>query len=503
MPDFSDSLRAMVSDDARALAGAAPLTDTRRRIGRRRAAAAAGYGAGSALAIGGLAVAGTVLADRSPDPAGAASPQPSASIEPPVRYATVDLPTQDEMFAESPWCGSELPAAQNRDEGLMATTYLYVEAGTELVQSYEADAVSIASVDLAVDPAAADEFPDPGDGDVRAFVEPPQMVLARDGVVVAVIDQGSQTVDARLTDAWTSTQQAVFWGSISPCGSAGLDGPLEPGAYELATITQVTASERDSALYSLRVAGYELPPADALDLFAPGSYDCERMAAFGTVPLSCRLAAVPGASIDAEAGTATIPYDADLYSRDIHATFVSESITVTVSGDPRESETQTPPEAAATLEAGQVPACGETFGWADSGEVQLNWQADLAEIAPGDTFAPGVWVQGSDTEATVTLPESARIWLTQGIDVPYGDGISFAFAYQVVGWMDVHAKDGTSVEVNRYDGPEPWQLEVSDVSWCGGEPTGVSEGWMTAPHAVTDTAGTRESDLVIPVQAWM
>lgn len=486
MPDFSHSLRDAIEADARAHLGAEALPGTRRAIARRRRAAAAGYGAGSALAVGGLAVGGVLLAAREvPPPASAASTSPTPTSEAPLAYTTIDLTGEDEILSgtsvEREYCGKPVPEPRSADGDFAATFDMIAEGPLEQVDSAPTGTVATASVTAALD----DKLP--------AFISDLEGLVVQDGTVVGVLPGNGMRGWRMFADGGEVSASLDWWGFVVSCDDES-DGRLEGGDYELVLSMAVTASEREAALNAVERAGLQLAGGEMVDVLTPGSWECERYSDdTGPSFLNCDVTALPGTSIDREAGTITIPYEASTFQREVDARMYSEPIPVTIT-DYVDGYAQQRAEAGPTLTGGEVPACGSSYGWIEGGEVALDTRTSLGTLEAGDTLEAGVWVAGTAwTEASVSLPSTPRAWLFEGHDVPLDDTSSL-WALRVVGWLDLEAQDGPDVDLTRYDGPQPWPLTVTDVTWCEGvDSPSVEQAAILAEHTVVDDAGTRTS----------
>lgn len=499
MPDFSHSLRDAIEADARAHLGAEALPGTRRTIARRRRATAAGYGAGSLLAVGGLAVGGVLLASREdPAPASSVSPTPSPSPtgEAPLAYTTIDLTDEAGVLTGSPveneMCGQPAPEPASQD-GEFSADFTFVGDSTldQGQASTRQGALARATLEASLD------------GKLPAFTSDLEGLIVRDGVVVGFLPGGGTGGWTMFSDGHEQNASLEWWGSAIPCDRE-TDERLAGGDYELMLTIGVTASEREAALMEVQNARLQLLGGELVEVLEPGAYECDRYQDSQSPGiLNCDVTALPGTSIDREAGTITIPYQASLYVRDVDARMYSEPIPITLTDFVDDYE-EARHEAGEELTAGAVPACGQSYGWVAGGEVALESRTSMGILDAGDTVASHVWVNGTSwREASVELPVTPRAWLLEGYDVPLDDGSSI-WALRVVGWMALAAQKGPDVDVTRGDGPQPWPLDVTEVSWCEGvdRPT-VDQAVILAEHSVTDESGTRtSSDPIIVGTRW-
>ena len=323
MSSFADSLRASIEADARAHSGAQALPGTRRTIGRRRAVATAGYGAGSALAIGSVAVAAATWGGpEEPTPASSLSPLPQAEAG--LRYANVDLtgPLLGQAWdGRALICGEPAPVPTATDQGFTAefeyTGDGHIRQG-DLARTDNHQATVTLSSEL--------------DEKLPAHVHNPQAVFVKDGVVAGAFPSAPERQWHMTSYGWQTERQLDYLQIPSSCEQGERAMPLPAGEYDMYIVSKVAASEAAVAFDAAMRAGFLLPPAQMLDTHYPGSEACEHLQhreAIGT-PLSCDPTAMPGASIDFDAATATIPYESFTFTRGLDVTLASEPFPVRV-----------------------------------------------------------------------------------------------------------------------------------------------------------------------------
>lgn len=486
MPNFADSLRASIEADARFHLGAQALPGTRRTIGRRRAAATVGYGAGSALAVGAVAVAAATLAGREePTPASSLLPMstPEVAVQPTTSYATVDLTDPviaNRQHATDALCGAPAPIPTSSSQGISAEFDIITD-GLFTHQTSGEDLHDIGTVVLSGH--VEDKLP--------AYVHQPQAVFVQDGVVVGMGTYDQSVSRHMLSNTWEGTYPLFLYGLPETCGQDEISTPLTAGEYDMYVVSRVTASEVEAAVEAAQSSGVRLPPADLLSVYRPGSYECESL--YVGQPLSCDESALPGASIDFEAQTATIPYQTDLFTRELDVTLVSEPITVRVEVDVDPPATQSDVRGE-PFTAESAPMCGAQYSHAHGTQLMAFTGQSLADLVPGNTLGLGMWLASPAwTEVTVDMPATARVWLMKEQLVPLEGDVGSASLSQVAGWMDIAVRDAGELTIDRYDGPQRWSARVTDMSWCADQqPESIRAGWFVATHSLTDDAGTRD-----------
>ncbi|WP_084104714.1 hypothetical protein [Demequina sp. NBRC 110056] len=483
MRDLGDELKAQVGADARAGSGAQAPEGVRRAVRRRRRRSALGIGAGSALGVGLLAVAAVATAGSLAAPVDPL-PTPSVASTAPIAYATLDLddPAIQGWYGSTPpvACGDAAPTPADRDGAFSATFDVSVDGVLSQDQT-ESTGQTVANVTLAADVEET----------THAFVQSPVAVLVRDGVVVGYDGFGGSVEWRTISQGWNTAEYLPWFGYAFDCADSARYEPLAGGDYDLYVVTRVTASPEQAAIYDLNGSNRMITSGDWRAL-QPGSYECEQYGDTwgGPAPLVCDPSAVPGTTIDREAGTITVPFDAHLFSEELDVTLVSEPVTVTVGEYVPYVSPEDQPQ---PLVAGAVPECGAEYGWVESNELSIDVEDSLATLETGDTITAAVWPRttGAWSEIRVELPEAGRLWLLSGSEVEV-DASTTVYVETVVGWTDVVSVGGTELDVIRYVGPKPWALETSTIHWCDGEaPAAVQSGAIVEDAAITDREGRR------------
>ncbi|WP_084104715.1 hypothetical protein [Demequina sp. NBRC 110056] len=488
MRDLGDDLKARIGAHARAGAGAHAPGTVRRAIRRRRRRSAMGIGAGSALGVGLLAVAAVTTAGSLAEPE-EALPSPSVSSTAPIAYATLDLddPTTLGWYGapETLGCG-EAPPEPRATDGDFAADFDITVDGELSQDSSSGISTALGTAHLTATPTEKQ----------LAFVHQPYALFVRDGVVVGFDGAVGSRDWWPIGTEWSFSPSLEWWNYTVGCESFETSyEPLPAGEYEMYIVARISASESEAAVYDLETHGMQVMGGGSWESMEPGSFECEQYADWDSYqPLVCDPGGLPGTTIDRSAGTATVPYDASLYSGDLDITLVSEPVTVTLGERIDHHGTDGGP---GPLEAGEVPACGETYGWFEGGEALLHWSGNLGSIDAGDTIEPGVWVWGDSwAEASVTMPDDGRLWLFAGEDLTTEDGFT-TWVERVVGWADVTSMGDATLDIVRFDGPASWPLSVTDLQWCEGFEEAaerIASSVMVATITITDDMGTRDSE---------
>jgi len=321
-------MSASIDESAAALgaADASPADATRGFIARRRRRNAAVAGGTSALAIGGLAVAGLVQGSSEKTPA-PASAGPNG-----IEYVKVDMNPSNAWpgFTDpvvSTSCGDTLLAPATQDQNFTQS--------------------------VAVDPAAPDgtlrvnvSLGYDGPDRASALINPGMAILTRDGVVIDYYpDNNHEAPFGAVASGDTWTNRSVVSGPVfeqRPCFS-GVDY-VEPnptdvaypaGDYQVYVVSQALASTTLLAEHALQDRGYFVAGSGS-GAWIPGSVDCQQWATSaggGLSPVQCEDPLPSGVSIDTEANTATLPYHSADYSGELNVTLISQPITVTLDHD--------------------------------------------------------------------------------------------------------------------------------------------------------------------------
>ncbi|GEN80093.1 hypothetical protein [Actinotalea fermentans] len=210
-----------------ACAAAAPVAVDRllRRTHRRRAARAVAASGLAAVAVLGVALTATAFGDgRTVPPAQTTTPAPDDTAQPSPTQAPT--PAEDEPWPPAarltaePTCGAPLPAVEDpdpegsRDVNLFTYVTAWPAVAGEPVELTTSVAIGLDGVELHGRPLAV-----------------PQLLVLRDGAVVAQVDLGTQvppTLSARVPDGGgPATETAVV---LEACDGSG---PLPAGDYAM------------------------------------------------------------------------------------------------------------------------------------------------------------------------------------------------------------------------------------------------------------------------------
>lgn len=475
-------------------------------VRRRRLLRGTLWGAGAALCLGtvGAAAASSLVEVMAAEHA--AEPAPTLSVtDTVVDHATVSFEDSTGPAWRMPVdlsgpveCGRPLPEP--------TTTVGEFAAAFDLPQSG-----TVANSGSAETPRATIEVTYGGSEDLPTVSEPVTALFARDGVVVGH-SMGSQELGLSTWHEGGSSRHT--WDSSSwvvACPDGDEPGTiseemLAPGEYEVVWTMQVHASQGANAQMALLEEGYTVPHSSMADIYREGSYDCQDVATYdGEIPLTCEPGALFGTEIDLEAGTVTFPYRASAYVRDVDATFVSQSRTLTLDIAPGMDWWTQLEEEHPFYQPGTPLECRDEVRWGGDGVV-LGWEMAADQLSDGARSTATAWTWTADwSERTLHLPESTRIWLTTTKEVMHdvGDGGQVGTSVDVVtGWADVTMP--ASVEMVRYDGPADLEITIDEVAWCDGRPPAAEfplQGLIIDPHQETDGSGATR-DVLGPIVVW-
>ncbi|GIG53841.1 hypothetical protein [Demequina activiva] len=496
MADLGPELRALREGLRSEHAASTPPPSLRRDIARSRRTRAGLWSAAAAVGIVAIAASAlpALLAQDEPDPAATAA---LPAIDPPVYVdATVSFDEatdwlDDPASAGPPQCGTPMPQSLAARDGFSATH----EIPTAVTMQRDAYR-TIVEASVTIRYGRYDEFP--------VIVDPMTGLVGRDGLVVGWLPPSAQRGVNIFVRGYPSTQTWDGLGGIAIACRQSPDQPatqLEPGDYEVAWMTRVHSSETANAKADLAQRGFAIPPTAVLAAYREGSYECERLQGWsGTVPITCDPGAVPGTEIDLDAGRVTFPYDEDALGREVDVTLVSQTVPLTIApapSDPRDViEAQNPPH-----EPGEPMQCGDSYGALDGSDLRLSLTVPFDDLEFGSTTEVEAWVQGFDwTQAAVTLPATAPLWITQREQrrAALNDGGSYGYTlHEVVGRVEVTLPE--RIAIDRYEGPTSVTIDVSAVQWCDGPPS-VSAAALTysilAPHTVELDDEARTFELV-------
>ncbi|WP_297082186.1 hypothetical protein [uncultured Demequina sp.] len=478
-------------------ADARPGPEVARTITRRHRARRAWWGGGAAalVALVGAAAWPSVLGALPTASAPSPSPSPVLSItERVVDEITMPFPSIDaDEF--SPWaytaspleCGQPLPDPVSVDDDFSVDWEL-PDAVEISLNNYSGTGVAEARATVSYG----------GAGDVPATTQPLTALFVDDGVVVGwspgSYEPRFQTYASGTP--WTATWES--WGMALACADAGEDlQPLPEGDYWVGFAVQVSASRSHNATQDLLQQGYLVPPAEYLNGYQEGSYECEQTLQWGSpVPITCDPDTLHGVTIDIDAGELTFPYRSSAYVRDVDATFISDTV-------PAKVETGEDPfqEFRDSLPAYQPPAemqCEDVYSELTTDRLLLEAERTRTTYAVDNVIDTRAWVYEAQwSEATISLPPTARMWITAEEEVSTGEGeagVVYGFTgYRTVGWAEVALP--STVAISRFDGPAPLTLTVQDVTWCDGEPSGqVLSPVLVAPLTITIDGETIEAE---------
>lgn len=475
---------------------ATPNPALRREIARARRTRAALWGTGAAVSVAALAAAvlPSVLAgEEAParDVVDAATFEPPVYAQATVRFDQATDWLDDPESTGPPQCGAPLPQSLAARDGFSADH----EIPDQVTMQRDVYTESV-TASVSIRYGRYDEFP--------VVVDPMTGLVAQDGVVVGWLPPSAQRGVNIFVRGYPSTQTWDGLGGIAIACRDSASEPLtqlEPGDYEVAWMTRVHASESANAQADLAQQGFAVPPSSVLSAYREGSYECGRLEGWtGTVPITCDPGAVPGTEVDLDAGTVTFPYDEDALGREVDVTFMSQAVPLTLEAAPDDPleviENQNPPHV-----PGEPMVCGAQYGGLDGSDLLVSMVEPFDRLEYGATAQVEAWVQGFDwTQATVTLPTEATLWITQREQrrAALNDGGSYGYTlHVVVGRASVTLP--AELEIDRYTGPTPFSIEVGAVEWCEGPPQ-VSAAALThsvlAPHTIDVDGGGREFAMV-------
>lgn len=445
-------------------------------------------GGSSALAIGGLVTAG-LLQDARRDDAPAATADAGA-----VAYATVPAVSENGPYVvlnneSRVACGDAVPESGGSIEGFTLQTALFTGSDTRTTaEATLDDGTSVLTTVTYSGSAHAPVFLDVGYG-----------VLAKDGVVVALVDQASAHSDLRfspLLDGYSWTDVVNLGRNLDLCSDSPLevssydDLTLPAGDYQFYAVAHANVTEEMIGLHVLAEAGYG--PVGSQGAWAPGSIDCARQLEYresdtgpaDPLPLACEPDGVPGASIDADAGTISVPYPAVDYTEDVDVTMVSEALPIRLS----EPLSTVPPEMWASIDGYPDPTlaseleCGLDFSWINADAPVEGRVADGIDALLAHGSGPILLDEWADpTGATVTLGASSEAWLT-GRDNERGNYIA--------GHATATFTPSRGIVIDRYSEYPDVSITLTDVTWCEPQPNPIQSIIITGDVTITGTDGT-------------
>ncbi len=463
MSELGGLLRSAVNARADKWGGAQPSESVRRSITRARIVRLGSVGVVAGALLVGVGAAGMGLAGGEP----VAEPSPTMpvdlSLDPTVEYATVPFPeewVEAGMASDDQWCGSAPPVTDTNEE--------------EFAAEFDPPA------HLELDPMQQDRINTgihatlmyTGDEELPLFVEAPRALFLADGKVVGWVPWHEPAPLTKIVPGYTMAQAWEWPPTISSCDGDQAYGELPAGVYDVVLVWDARNDPPTAATHALRMAGYTLPPKSEIPAYRQGGYECQDSQVFFTaVPITCEPRAIPGLTIDDEAGAVTIPYDPSNHVRDVDLRFVSEPFRVTLK-DRDLDRGALDWDALPQYEPGVVPACGDVYShdvhWDLSGTLPAA-ALDMRSIEVGDVLEPTLWLRTLGwSAAEVDMPPTSRLWVMKAEEILAEDGAaSLRFhGTKVVGWIDARNTQAGPVTLDRYEGPEPWSLEVTETGWC-------------------------------------
>lgn len=480
---FAESIDGRASLYAADAVGPDALTASRIAGVRRRRAVAAGTT--SALAVGGLLVAGALLRDGgrgADDPAASASPEPGA-----MATAVVDLNSLPRLGWTVGWdryfeCGEPIGPEQS---------YSNLDGFSQQVDIGDTTALTAGGHAVQIHAKIAYD----GEPHAPVFVDAGYALLAQDGVVVGTFGDASWSGSPpfeglKSGESWETYITSRAFDSattVMPCDAPTEDmqpdlAALEAGTYQVYVVSRALVAEPLVAQYSLVQQGLMLG-SEERSTWSPGSIDCaslETGMAGQPMVVQCDPSIAPSVKVDASAQTAMVPYAADLYTDDVDVKLVSEPIDVV------------------------VPA---TLTWSDLGQhfeppgadpnVALYVDASDLSCDSGAFFAGGgapvsARVTGRTSIDRLTVPQGVPVQmdLDSGEDAGWIDVETPTQAWliartsdstqSVVGWGTATVDPQGRIAVDRAAGYPDVTLQLSDPTWCGAAPNILSGIVLTA-----------------------
>lgn len=494
MPTLHELMSESIEGRTRTLKAseASPTGGTRGMIGRRRRRNAVALGGSSALAVSALVAAGVVQKARVDDAPASMDPTAIAYVDVPLDYESTDGADSGSIHFQ---CGEPLPESSASLDGFTQTITL---SGSP-------------TIDKDIQPATfSSVFTYDGPDHAPVFIEAGYAVLVKDGIVVGEFSPGYYSSEIPLTPltAGEPWRYVVGLDDVQPCTVAAeadtrAAAAFAAGDYEVYMISQAHVTEPAVALEFLASSGHELMSHMDGD-WAPGSVDCQRQAALHAeidfpLPLVCEPDAVPNATIDMDAGVARLPYAAANYSEDVSVTLVSEAIAFTITDDITWDQVGYGSES--DVPKTVVPAdieCGATFAWVEQSTSLTGSVAEssLEDFLAGAEVSVNLDTRGGISRGTATVPSRGSAWLLY-VD-PNGDGL-----VRVVGSATAEMLPSGTITIDRLAGYPDASMRLSDVSWCGDAPEGVSSVVVMGGVTVTGNAPTQTGDAFeVNVSQW-
>lgn len=470
---LSDLMRdAQESLEADAAQAPAEVSDYARSRRRRSGALLATVAVVACVSVGAASI-GVANGGSAPEPAFSASPSavPAEDLSVPLATTTISIDGGPEYsgYGSMLECGAPAPPPTG------TVSHFGVTIAEPPPLSFPADAA-----ETGISTTVETWITYDSQASIPVEQLPVMLILVKDGKVA-----GSFSPDSAAQIFWTYSDFETFYGgsSLAPwnqfCPEVSADGPdqygwnpLDPGEYQVIPVTRVWASEEAAALkyqYSKGVEVAERPFGEDAAEFLPGSWDCKRMVQNGYAPRACLGDAAGGAIVDMTAGTVTLPYDPEQFTKPLDVTLVGDPVALTVpealgapdfiAFEPKALDTSDPVE------------CGTTFDYIES-QAPFTMSGEIANpmgLGPGAFNATNalVLVEAQGT-GTLDLEYGATAWLVSGVAPEYNYFEDRPGALTVVGSAEVSFAGGNSVEYDRYEGPTLIDLIFTNVTLCEG-----------------------------------
>lgn len=498
MPTLHDLMADSVDGRAHHLSSAEALPSTRGLIARRRRRNTVVAGGTSALAIGGLVAAGLVQDARRDD-------APATSIDPDaVAFATVPAVTEQGPHVDLSndgriACGDAAPDSSASLDGFSLEAALFTGSDTRPTPS---DGGSLDSASLSNKTSVLSTVTYEGTPHSPVFLDIGYGVLAKDGVVVAIVDQTSRSGTLRFDpllpgSTWSDIANLgrVEFCSEDPLATSDEFPTLYAGDYEFYAIAQAMVTEKMIGLDVLANAGYG--PAAARGAWAPGSIDCSNAisqreddvaagAPPAAIPLACEPDAIVGATIDINVGTISVPYPARDYTEDVAVTLVSDAISLHLDEDLSFDEyarlmlgdNGPAPEPTAVSDL----ACNVDFVWVQTDAAVYARSPGGIDPLLADGGGPILLDEYADpTGGTVSIAAPSEVWMI-GRDSSGGQFVT--------GHATATFSPSERILVDRLSDYADVALALTDVSWCGERPDAVDSLIVTGGATVVGNDGT-------------
>lgn len=497
MPTLTEMLVAHIDGRQRSLesGGARPLEGTDRTIRHKRRVRQGTTASIAVIAGGALATSGAVALKRAMDQEPAAYYLPEGG-----GVAVIDVDGPDPSIPDiGIQCGDPAPEPRLMDDGF--------ELATEVTEDepWMSDYQSL-TVRLSVTNTNEEQFP--------SFMLPMSVVATQDGVVVGIMPGGGLNNRLPFTPGRTSQSESNSVGSWwERCDGAGY---ATAGTYELYAISTVANSPEIAGISILPGAGGGAPVQfDGDQWLEPYDWECAHdivtgvsSSQFDGGALNRSAACMPmyeNVGWDAQERTLNIEYGDGRVSRVFRATLVSEPFEFTIDRAPTldDDEWADPPTQSSHLQ------CGIPLEWQDRPEV-TKVLSHLTVVSGGLT-GPNVgngaqlksefWLDFGPEgvparSATVSTGDRSRVYFTERRDYRTDDRGTWSRP-EVIGWGWATFNIGRDVSIGRAVGPTVVDLDLEDVSWCGGEPP---RGELTAvavgDFSVVSDAGSIEGPII-------